>query len=64
MATKKKNAPENLEQSPNEEKKSEEFLRFEEGLRAIFSLSPEEAKRIRESPLPPDPDEQENEANS
>lgn len=53
---KKKNEVKNLEQEKQDEEKSEEFLRFEEGLRAIFSLTPEEAKRIREMPVPPDPD--------
>lgn len=54
---KKKNEVKNLEPEKQEEEKSEEFLRFEEGLRAIFSLTPEEAKRIREMPVPPDPDD-------
>ena len=53
---KKKNEVKNLEPEKEEEEKSEEFLRFEEGLKLIFSLSPEEAKRIREMPVPPDPD--------
>ncbi len=49
MAKKRVNKPNdqtNSEESQSE--KSEEFLRFEEGLRKIFSLSPEEARRIRE----------------
>lgn len=53
----KKNEAENLEKEKPEEEKSEEFLRFEEGLKLIFSLSPEEARRIREMPVPPDPDD-------
>lgn len=53
---KKKNEVKNSEPKKEEEEKSEEFLRFEEGLKLIFSLSPEEAKRIREEPVPPDPD--------
>ena len=44
----------NSDQSENE--KSEEFVRFEQGLIKIFSLTPEQARAIRESPIPPDPD--------
>jgi hypothetical protein len=51
----KKSVVENSEEPQNE--KSEEFKRFEEGLKAIFSLSPEQAKRIREEKPLPDPDQ-------
>jgi hypothetical protein len=42
------------DQSQNEE--SEEYRNFVQGLKKIFSLTPEQAKAIRESPIPPDPD--------
>ena len=61
---KKKNEAKNSELEKKDEEKSEEFLRFEEGLRAIFSLSPEDAKRIREMPVPPDPDDPKRKPNS
>jgi hypothetical protein len=51
---KEKNEVPNLEQSQNEE--SEEYRNFVQGLKQIFSLTPEQAKAIRESPIPPDPD--------
>ena len=44
----KKNEVKNSERS-SEEENSEERKNFEEALRAIFSLSPEQAKAIRES---------------
>jgi hypothetical protein len=42
------------EESQSEE--SEEYQNFVQGLKKIFSLTPEQAKAIRESPVPPDPD--------
>ena len=39
------------------DEKSEEYLNFEDAVRTIMGLSPEEAKKIRESPVPPDPAE-------
>jgi len=42
------------EESQSEE--SEEYQNFVQGLKKIFSLTPEQAKAIRESPVPPAPD--------
>ena len=42
------------EESQSEE--SEEYQNFVQGLKQIFSLTPEQAKAIRESRVPPDPD--------
>ncbi len=36
------------EDSNSEEEKSEEFLNFERGMKAILSLTPEEALKVRE----------------
>ena len=44
------------EESQSEE--SEEYQNFVQGLKQIFSLTPEQAKAIRKSPVPPDPDAQ------
>lgn len=56
MAKKKQKTPKETDTSDNStSKKSEEYLRFENAVRAIFSLSPEEAKKIRKSKLPKDP---------
>src|SRR6266498_1810873 len=44
---------ENSDKDENE--KSEEFENFENAVRTILSLSPEEAREIRKSPVPPDP---------
>ena len=52
--TKEKNEVTNSDQSQSEE--SEEYQNFVQGLKKIFSLTPEQAKAIRESPVPPDPD--------
>lgn len=44
--------PKELNDQPNSEEsqseKSEEFKQFERGLKSIFSLKPDEARRIRE----------------
>ena len=55
--TKKKNEVKPSERE-NEEENSEERQNFENALKAIFSLSPEEAKKIRESK--PEPEEPKN----
>ncbi len=60
MTPKKPNEAKNSGESQNE--KSEEFLKFEEGLRAIFSLTPEQVKQIVDNPSPKDPEE--NQTNS
>ena len=55
----KKKEVENSEKEQSENEKSEEFLKFEQGLKDIFSLTPEEARKIREEfPVKP-PDEEE-----
>jgi hypothetical protein len=56
METKTPNQSEVENSEKDTNGKSEEFVNFENALKAIFSLSPEEAKRIREEPVPPDPD--------
>lgn len=48
----------NSGKSKNE--KSEEYFNFEEAMRRIMTQNPEEAKRIREKPIPPDPEEKPN----
>ncbi|MDP4232405.1 MAG: hypothetical protein Q8913_03470 [Bacteroidota bacterium] len=37
--------------------KSEEFEKFENAVRHILKLTPEEAEKIRKLPVPKDPDE-------
>lgn len=49
------NEAENSERSENE--KSEEFLNFENAMRKIMRQNPDDAKKIREKPIPPDPEE-------
>jgi hypothetical protein len=52
--------PKNSENSESE--KSDEFLKFEEAMKKIFSLSPDEAKKIREKY--PDPEGETDETDS
>ena len=55
----KKTVVKKSEQDQSENVKSEEFKRFEQGLKAIFSLNPKEAKRIREEfPVNPTQEQQ------
>jgi hypothetical protein len=57
----KKKEVEKLEKEPEEQ--SEEYKRFEHGLKTIFGLSTEEARKIREE-FPVNPSEEIEEENS
>lgn len=57
---KQKESEDHANSGKSQNEKSEEFLNFEEAMRKIMTQKPDDAKRIREKPVPPDPEEKAN----